>query len=154
MKKLYTLVVILLTLTALMSSCASAPKPTASPTAAEVIPATVTSQPTKAPTALPSATAAPASTSTPEASPTVAAQPLIKATGNLNCRSYPSNSTNVIGYLKKNQQTEVLGRDASGEWYLIANLTYPDRDNCWIFNSGVELSVDPSEIPPVSATRP
>lgn len=153
MKKLYTLICILFSLTVL-SACAAAPQPAVSPTAAEVNPATATSAPTKEPTALSTATTAPTETAAPTAIPTATEKPLIKATGNLNCRAYPSNSTNVIGYLKKHQQTEVLGRDASGEWFLIANLTYPDRDNCWIFNSGLELSVDPSEIPFVSATRP
>ena len=104
--------------------------------------------------ALPEPTAVkPENTEAPTAVQVTAEKPQIKSVGNLNCRRFPSNTSAVIGYFKKNKQTELLGKDVSGEWYLIANLTYPDRDNCWVFNGEVELSVDPSVVPVVSAAR-
>lgn len=153
-KSFGTTLVLLLCVITFLSACAPAPQPTAAvPAVQPTVEATVP-EPTAQPTSLPPTATIPAPTDTPEPSPTDVQAATVKAIGNLNCRMYPSNSTNVIGYLKKNQQTEVLGKDASGEWYLIANLTYPDRENCWIFNSELELSVDPSEIPVVSAARP
>lgn len=147
----------------ILSSCTSTPTmapvqpvsteaPMDTAVATEVLPTATLESATAAVTAAASATPTEEVTRTAQVSPT---QDTITATAtaNQNCRKYPSNTSAILGYFKKGQQTEVLGKDASGEWYLIPNLTYPDREDCWVFNGNVELSAGTDALPVLSATR-
>lgn len=117
----------------LMAYLAPTPEPTMTR-----LPATPT-QP--APTALPAATMTPVSpTNTlppPTATDTPAPQkPRVLAQSNVNLRGGPGKAYPVVGQLRSGQEVDIIGRNASGDWWQLA---WTDVRQAWV--AGTVVSV-------------
>jgi hypothetical protein len=74
--------------------------------------------------------------------------PTISASVNTNCRKGPSQDYEVLGYLLKNQTSTVVGKDESGNWWVIEN---PDKpgEKCWVWSETTTVTGDTSAIPEI-----
>ena len=118
------------------------PSPTAAPTAAPT---------TEPPTATPEQ---PTITPTPEPQ-----QPRAIADSAVNLRGGPGTAYPVVGKLLAGQETEILGRNASGDWWQLA---WPGGKQAWAAGTVVQIlgPIDTVAVtknipaPPVQPTRP
>ncbi len=123
-------------------------EPTAAP-AATVAPApTHTSAPTE--TLPPTVTPLPP---TPEPTLTATAAPALVIPAATICRKTPSQYGLFAHGISSNADLELLGRDATGEWYLVINPGSTGGKTCWIAAINVELVGDPGAVPFASAVQ-
>ncbi len=112
------------------------PSPTSPPTATAVPPSPMpapTETPAQAPTAVPA-------TATPEPAtpaPTATAQtPRVLTSSNVNLRSGPGRAYPVIGQLRGGQETAILARNASGDWWQLA---WDGQGQAWVAGTVVNV---------------
>ncbi len=111
-----------------------------------------TPEPTIAPTEEP--TEAPVAEATVEATPETAPVVIADSTGlvqlqsnaDTNCRRYPARTAKELGYLKAGSTVNALGKNSTGDWFLIHNPTTPDKMQCWVWSGSVELLGDINSI--------
>ena len=77
----------------------------------------------------------------------------INASVNTNCRAGPSADYKVLGYLLKNQVSEVQGRDNSRIWWYIEN---PEKSGeyCWVWGETTQVQGDISNLPIITPSPP
>lgn len=109
------------------------PSPTPLPPTATAVPPSPTPAPTEAPTeTAPTATPAPLS---PSPSPT-AQTPRVVASSNVNLRSGPGRAYPVIGQLRAGQETAIIARNASGDWWQLA---WDGQGQAWVAGTVVNV---------------
>lgn len=106
-------------------------------------------------------TPAPALTETPTTDPSLTPaiqstvnaveKPILYSKSDTNCRKFPSNQSQIIGYFLEGRQSEIVGVDASGTWYLIPNQSKSPKPPCWVWSGSTEVIGDSKLIPFVSA---
>lgn len=120
--------------------------PTAAP-APTIAPPTVPPSATPAPAFTPTASAPTASAPTetaptetaapPTATPTAAPQkPRIVADSDVNLRGGPGKTYPIVARLNAGQEAEILGRNASGDWWQVA---WPDGKQAWVAGTVVRV---------------
>ena len=79
--------------------------------------------------------------------------PTINASVNTNCRAGPSADYKVLGYLLKNQVSEVRGRDNLQIWWYIEN---PEKSGeyCWVWGETTQIQGDISGLPIITPSPP
>jgi len=82
----------------------------------------------------------------PAPPPSGSTAPVISASVDTNCRVGPGPEYEKVGYLGKGQQAAALGKEPSGNWWLIANPQNPAQ-TCWVWTSTTTLSGDPASVP-------
>ena len=77
----------------------------------------------------------------------------ITASVNTNCCAGPSADYKVLGYLLKNQVSEVQGRDNSRIWWYIEN---PEKSGeyCWVWGETTQVQGDISNLPIITPSPP
>ncbi len=168
-----TVLMVLLMLSMILSSCGPGqllgPKPTATPTAtatSTVTPTstatqtpTATSTPTATPTSTPTATPTPTATFTPTATPTATASPsptappqpqAIVAGDNINLRGGPGTVYAVVGQAAKGTALNVLARNGDASWYKV-EATAPEA---WVSAGLVRLTVESAQVPVAASIPP
>lgn len=93
-------------------------------------------------TLIPTLTPFPSATSTPLV-------PIIHSTVNTNCRSGPSASYEVIGYLNVGDRVEVHGKNSDASWWYIQNPDNPAK-HCWVWNQTTVVDGNLSLIPVIT----
>lgn len=79
--------------------------------------------------------------------------PVISANINTNCREGPTVDYKVLGYLLKNQTSEVYGRDSSKNWWYITNPDKPDQ-YCWVWTETTTVKGDTANLPVITPPAP
>lgn len=69
----------------------------------------------------------------------------ISASVNTNCREGPGQDYEIEGYLLKNQSSTVVGKDKSGNWWVIENPDKPGEE-CWVWAETTTVTGDTSAI--------
>lgn len=143
-------IIIFLTILIALSSCTPpAIKSTATPSQAptETISKTATNKP--------SATPIPTETPTPtlEPSPTPKPIPSLKIPAATICRKMPSEYGLFAHGISKDAQLDLLGKDATENWFLVVNPGSSGGITCWIASRNVELIGDLADIPYTSAVQ-
>jgi uncharacterized protein YraI len=111
------------------------PTPTAAPPTPvpSPVPPTSTAAPTTTPTNEPPTAEPEPSTITPTAEPQ---QPRAVADGDVNLRGGPGKAYPVVGKLLAGQEAEILGRNASGDWWQLA---WPGGKQAWAAGTVVQI---------------
>ena len=134
------------------------PTPTAVPPTP--VPSPVPPSPTEPPTAIPATEPPPATPEPPTVTPTAEPQtPRVVADGDVNLRGGPGKAYPVAGKLLAGQEAEILGRNASGDWWQLA---WPGGKQAWVAGTVVQIlgPIDTVAVaknipaPPVQPTRP
>ena len=134
------------------------PTPTAVPPTS--VPSPVPPSPTEPPTAIPATEPPPATPEPPTVTPTAEPQtPRAVADGDVNLRGGPGKAYPVAGKLLAGQEAEILGRNASGDWWQLA---WPGGKQAWVAGTVVQIlgPIDTVAVaknipaPPVQPTRP
>jgi uncharacterized protein YraI len=134
-----------------------APTPTAVPPTpvSSPIPPSPTTAPAATPTTEPPTTTPEPPTITPTPEPQ---QPRAIADSDANLRGGPGKAYPVVGKLLAGQETEILGRNASGDWWQLA---WPGGKQAWVAGTVVQI-LGPIDtvavaknipVPPVQPTR-
>ncbi len=112
-----------------------APAPTAAPPAAT--PTSVPPSPTSAPSLTPTASPPTETPLPPTATPTSAPQePRVVADTDVNLRGGPGKAYPVVAKLRAGQEVEILGRNASGDWWQLAS---PGVKQAWVAGTVVRV---------------
>jgi len=134
------------------------PTPTAVPPTP--VPSPIPPSPTAAPTATPTIEPPTATLEPPTITPTPEPQqPRAIAKSAVNLRGGPGTAYPVVGKLLSGQETEILGRNASGDWWQLA---WPGGKQAWVTGTVVQIlgPIDTVAVaknipaPPVQPTRP
>ncbi len=124
------------------------------------IPSPIPPSPTTAPTATPTTEPPTATPEPPTITPTSTPQtPRAIANSEVNLRGGPGKAYPVVGKLPAGQETEILGRNASGDWWQLA---WPGGKQAWVTGTVVQIlgPIDTVAVtknipaPPVQPTRP
>jgi hypothetical protein len=137
------------------------PTPAAAPTAAPpaATPTSVPPSPTPAPSLTPTALPPTETSLPPTATPTSAPQkPRVVADSDVNLRGGPGRAYPVVAKLRAGQEVEILGRNASGDWWQLA---WPGGKQAWVAGTVVQIlgPIDTVAVaknipaPPVQPTR-
>ena len=123
------------------------------------VPSPLPPSPTAAPTATPTTEPPTATPEPPTITPTPAPQqPRAVADGDVNLRGGPGKAYPVVGKLLAGQEAEILGRNASGDWWQLA---WPGGKQAWVAGTVVQIlgPIDTVAVaknipaPPVQPTR-
>lgn len=139
-----------------------APTPTAVPPTP--VPSPIPPSPTAAPSATatpepPPATSEPPTSEPPTVTPTPEPQqPRVVTDSDVNLRGGPGKAYPVVGKLLAGQETKILGRNASGDWWQLA---WPGGKQAWVAGTVVQVlgPIDTVAVaknipaPPVQPTR-
>lgn len=104
-----------------------APQPTVAPATATPVPPTVTTAP-------PTATVAP--TDVPPSATPAPQKPRVVAESSVNLRGGPGRAYPVIGRLSAGQEVEIIGRNASGDWW---RLVWSGNVQAWVAGTVVRV---------------
>ena len=76
-------------------------------------------------------------TQTPTELP-LGSRPRIIPIENTNCHIRPGKDPNIVGYFLKGMESEIFGKDSTGDWVLIPN---PNRagEFCWVWTGYVQI---------------
>lgn len=99
------------------------------------LPATATAIPSDTPVPVSPTSASTATPMPPTASPTPQ-QPRVHADSSVNVRGGPGTAYPIVGQLKADQEVDIIGRNASGDWWQI---TWGGQGQAWV--AGVVVNV-------------
>ncbi len=143
-------IIILLTILTSLSSC-TLPSAESAVTPSQAVAETISETATRKPSATPIPTEKP--TPTIEPSPTPKPIPSLNIPAATICRKMPSEYGIFAHGISKDAQLDLLGKDATENWFLVVNPGSSGGKTCWIASRNVELIGDLEDVPYSSAVQ-